>query len=432
MSTNIYHVLSAALTGTSELFLLCAVGAFLCHKEILTRQVCRQISRAILNAFLPALLFGSILRTVNSLKQMKGQDFLVLAPPMCAILVLVLGLFMGWAIMQLFGQGLHPMVKRACVMCVCFGNSNTMPILILRALCESFTPLEEAAGSVELCKAKTTGFVSLYCVIWSTFDWGFGLRYLIGWNEKGTNTETVEGGGLSKDVEIQDMEERLHLTMAEEGEGEEEPVIRCVEHKSEKAAPKPPGFLTPPVISVLLALALGYTPKAADILLKSSGPLHALEMTMRMLGNIAVPMSSLIVGAKLFASHSSRGTSEPTNPQIGFRVIAAVVTARMVLLPALGAITYILLRSYLPTGDKIMHTILLAEFNTPSASNNIVMAQIASIYRPDVGSSVETTVASLIFWQYVVTPFLLTMNTTINLSAVFGVASETLVRLSGG
>lgn len=408
MDSSIQRIFTASVTGSIELFLLVAVGARLAHMDILNRFVSRALSRAVLNFFLPALLFRSIVHTLHSMNEKENPNLFIFAPPLVAIFTQSLGLLLGLGIMKLFGANLEPMVRRACVLCVCFGNANTLPIMVLQTLCESFKPLADSAGGVTLCKEKSAGISALFLVIWSSAFWSVGLRYLVG-NDVKANEANLD---LS-DCEATEEQSTLIYSSDDNQPNGTAPKV------TGRGPTKIPGLLTPPVVAIFIALLIGYTPKLSTIFVTSRGPIQSLNITLKLLGHLVVPTSSMIVGAKLWAHYT-----DPSEAPIGTSIVVAVVFGRLVLVPGIGLVTYLFARNTFPIGDPLLHLAMLGELNVPTANNNMVVAQIASLYRPDEGRSAESTVATLIFWQYLFLAIFQSAYTAAFLGVIFGTTAQ--------
>lgn len=131
-----------------------------------------------------------------------------------------------------------------------------------------------------------------------------------------------------------------------------------------------------------------------------------------------------------------QSTAQPTAPsqqgpsqvQTGFTLtpfeIAMIVGARFVLLPLFGRTLFHLSGARDYVQDPLLQLYLLIPFCMPTASNSVVMAQMATLSLPNSGSRMENALLTIIFWQYIVAPFFLTANMALNLLLVFGNGSD--------
>lgn len=105
-------------------------------------------------------------------------------------------------------------------------------------------------------------------------------------------------------------------------------------------------------------------------------------------------------------------------------VVAGMVLTRFVVLPFVGRLLFRLLRMSEFAVDPLLRVYLLIPFFMPTASNSVVMVQMAAIKVPHAGEKMEEALLTLIFWQYLVAPLFLTANMAIDLLFVFGVDSN--------
>jgi len=97
-----------------------------------------------------------------------------------------------------------------------------------------------------------------------------------------------------------------------------------------------------------------------------------------------------------------------------------MVLTRYVLLPFIGRLLYHILHIPFYAKDPLLRLYLLIPYFMPTASNSVVMAQMAALKLPNVGERMEQALLTLIFWQYLVAPLFLTANMAIDLLFVFG------------
>lgn len=101
-------------------------------------------------------------------------------------------------------------------------------------------------------------------------------------------------------------------------------------------------------------------------------------------------------------------------------VIAGMVLTRFVLLPFVGRLLFKVFDLSLYVQDPLLRLYLLVPYFMPTASNSVVMVQMAAMRLPYAGERMEKALLTLIFWQYMVAPLFLTANMTLDLMFVFG------------
>lgn len=187
----------ASASGSVELLTLCAAGGYLSSKSLLPPAIAVALSRMIVALFLPCLLFISIVETLYAAAQspVTATTPVLLAMPVWALVVLIECAAVGTYVSRRWlSPGLSRPDRRACVVACVFGNSGQLPILLAGSVCDNFGPLAGDAG----CKARATGYCSLYLLVWSSTLWTLGNRYLTGALVE--DGEDGVGGGVSSSL----------------------------------------------------------------------------------------------------------------------------------------------------------------------------------------------------------------------------------------
>lgn len=173
----ILKVFQASLGGSIELLALCGAGAVLSRLGHWNRNVSSAMSNGMspsVNAmspftpywlvfsgvykiFLPALIIIAMLNTMNDNKgNGSSQEWWI--PLFFSVVVSIITMGVGFLLSQILARNKTEFTKRCIFMCIVLGNSNSMPLLIMKSLCDSFQPLQEN----ELCFMKATTYGTLY------------------------------------------------------------------------------------------------------------------------------------------------------------------------------------------------------------------------------------------------------------------------------
>jgi len=155
----------------------------------------------------------------------------------------------------------------------------------------------------------------------------------------------------------------------------------------------------PPVLGALFGLIFALFPAARSLLVDTDRDGHALfgwlYAGLYKIGRAAVPMNMLILGNSL-AKKPSRGVISPA-------VAISVAFAKMVVMPTIGLFIGYTLKAFQvvpgPTGPSF-YLVAMIVTATPTANNIMVMAELAGENKQGL--------ATCIFLQYIVSPFLLT------------------------
>lgn len=126
--------------------------------------------------FLPALVFTATLETVKNGLSHNGsalQDIWV--PLAAAILIFLLTAAIAHPLTLLFAKRKEEAVRRVMWSCIVLGNSNTMALLVMQSLCDSFAPLNHDPK----CVVRSTGFASLYITVVTLFTVSSGNQRIL-------------------------------------------------------------------------------------------------------------------------------------------------------------------------------------------------------------------------------------------------------------
>ncbi|GAB0494611.1 hypothetical protein MMPV_005905 [Pyropia vietnamensis] len=360
----------ASASGSVELLILCAAGGYLSSQSLLPPTIAVALSRMIVALFLPCLLFISIVETLYAAAQspVTSTTPVLLAMPAWALVILVECAAVGTYISRRWlSPGLSRPDRRACVVACVFGNSGQLPILLSGSVCDNYGPLAGDAG----CKARATGYCSLYLLVWSSTLWTLGNRYLAGalaeeeedgvrggvsrrslqshelfqlaamasvavrcaggWKRlpvdddsatEMTEVDVVDAaaalpGGVDSDSGGRAGNPSMSLDSADgtapAGDGLVATAAAALPGLPAKVRSTIGSLLTPPFLAIVAALCFSSIPGAGALLVGRTSALHPLALTMELLGGVTIPCGSLLVGAKLWSSrrvlfgHSATG-----------------------------------------------------------------------------------------------------------------------------
>lgn len=124
------------------------------------------------------------------------------------------------------------------------------------------------------------------------------------------------------------------------------------------------------------------------------------------LAKSAIPVNMCVVGVNL--SISSQRKTGNSKKGASSKTIAAVVLGKMLIMPIIGVTTVYILKTYfwdIPQDIQFQFYLVLAmNFITPTANVVMVIAEVGS------GPDSKNVMASLIGWQYLAAPFLLSIT----------------------
>ncbi|KAJ9523516.1 hypothetical protein QJQ45_007208 [Haematococcus lacustris] len=146
------------------------------------------------------------------------------------------------------------------------------------------------------------------------------------------------------------------------------------------------GVVSPPIISMLLALVIASVPVLKACFFSPTGALRLVGESTAMFGQCCIPSLMLVLGANL-----SKG---PGVAKLPARVIASVILCRLVLLPLCGTplVALPFKAGWFGAIHPMAVVVMLVTNATPTA---IIVHAIATMYR-----NREDDLAALLFWEY--------------------------------
>lgn len=103
----------------------------------------------------------------------------------------------------------------------------------------------------------------------------------------------------------------------------------------------------------------------------------------------------------------------------GLRAVLSIIFVRMILLPFIGRCLYTTFGLSDFIANPRLGIFALSQFNVPTANNTVIMVSIATESLPRIGRKLREDVSRCVFWQFLVTPVFLTLNTAAALSLQF-------------
>uniref|UniRef100_A0A7S3P887 Auxin efflux carrier n=1 Tax=Amphora coffeiformis TaxID=265554 RepID=A0A7S3P887_9STRA len=165
----------------------------------------------------------------------------------------------------------------------------------------------------------------------------------------------------------------------------------------------------PPAVGAMLGFVVASYAPARGLFVDlrnraDNAPLEWIFDGILTLAKSAIPVNMCVVGVNLSIASQQRGSNE----SVDNKTILAVVLGKMLIMPTIGVLTVMILKTYfwdIPESIQFQfYLVLLMNFITPTANVVMVIAELGS------GEAAKNVMASLIGYQYVVAPFLLSLT----------------------
>ncbi|CAN6575926.1 unnamed protein product [Malus baccata var. baccata] len=161
--------------------------------------------------------------------------------------------------------------------------------------------------------------------------------------------------------------------------------------------------LQPPIIASILAMVLGAIPFLKKLIFASDGPLFFFTDSCIILGEAMIPCILLALGGNLIDG--------PGSSKLGRRTTAAIIFARLVLVPPVGLGIVMLADKlgFLPANDKMFRFVLLLQNTMPTS---VLAGAVANLR----GCGKEA--AAVLFWVHIFAIFSMAGIQGVNLFTV--------------
>lgn len=400
MATEFWSAAKLSAESVFEALLVASVGVFLGWKGLLDKSGRNVISMLCVEAFVPALVFDKLCRSVSV------KDIVT----WWAIPVNVLAsILMGGIVGMLFSRcsGIRKAHHNMFVCASALGNIGNLPLVLIHAMCTSdHSPFDEG------CEERGISYVAFGMFTGTIVQWSVANVMLEA--PRGGATEGCElslrkdhGTQVSSEGDSEDMDgiqghmeraslidRETHVHGMEAGstamDGNE-----AVEERAAQGSEWELSFsrhsvllkrlFTPPVIATFLALFVGAVPPLKGLLYGDGALLAPLSSAIAVVGAGMIPALLILLGSLL--------SDGPSSSALQKRTILLVVFVRGAVLPVLGIgfVSILKLAGCLPQ-DPLFEFVLLIQHALPSA---IILSTIATIH--DYNS---LEMSSLLFYQY--------------------------------
>ena len=369
------QIFFAAARAVLEIFVVGTLGAVSATRGWLDAKTARALATFNGNFFLPALLWTSLSRSVSvgRLREMW------LLPAECAFHV-VAGLAAGVVVAR--ATRAKPGFRTVTVMSCGFGNSLALPVVVARAVTRN--PNVGGLTFTEADGDRCVLYLSAYVFVLSGAMWSVGpwlFRRRIAAKASLEDCESESGGGT----------------------GESGSRVSRTQSFSEKALDFSRTFFNPNIVACVAGVLTGIATPVRDILFNPGRALSWIGASAQLLADAAIPTVLLVIGASL-----SKG---PDYSMVNRNTALAIIAVRFLVIPFLTIGAYHALRGagVAPSGsdsageDPIFWMIFLLVGSTPTANNMMLQAHMCHD-----DERAAAGVGTLLFWQYLACPFLLT------------------------
>lgn len=371
-----------------KVFTMCSLGLLMASKyvNILPASGRRLLNGLVFSLLLPCLIFSQLGQAVT-LEKMLDWWFI----PMNVVLSSIVGSIIGFIVATIVRPP-YPFFKFTIIH-IGIGNIGNVPLVLIGALCRD---QNNPFGDSLKCSTDGTAYISFGQWVGAIILYTYVFNMLAPPPE-GTFDIDKERLPLKSSEKVDSSPEQAPLLAREEGEQEEEENNLVGSSASGKSKIKLilaliydklklKQILQPPIIASILAMTLGAVPFLKKLIFTPEAPLFFFTDSCMILGEAMIPCILLALGGNLIDG--------PGSSKLGFRTTAAIVFARLALVPPVGLGIVMLADKlgFLPPDDKMFRFVLLLQHSMPTSVLSGAVANLRGCGRE---------AAAVLFWVHI-------------------------------
>lgn len=393
---SLIGTIKIAVLPIAKVFTVCSLGLLMASKyvNILPAHGRKLLNGLVFSLLLPCLIFSQLGQAITWEKMLEWWFI-----PVNVVLGSISGSIIGFITASIVRPP-YPYFKFTVVQ-IGIGNIGNVPLVLLAALCrDSNNPFGDSTecstnGTAYISFGQWVGAIILYTYVFhmlapppeGTFDI----------DEQSLPIKSPRDGKTPGQVPLLTHEEHEE----EEEETDENEVVEINPYSSKKSKIaeififlyeklKLKQLLQPPIIASVLAMVLGAIPFLKKQIFTSGGPFFFFTDSCTILGEAMIPCILLALGGNLI--------NGPGSSKLGLRTTAAIVFARLLVVPplGLGIVTLADKLGFLPANDTLFRFVLLLQHTMPTS---VLAGAVANLR----GCGREA--AAVLFWVHIFAVF---------------------------
>ncbi|CAN6715327.1 unnamed protein product [Malus baccata var. baccata] len=393
---SLLGTIKIAVLPIAKVFTVCALGLLMASKyvNIFPANGRKLLNGLVFSLLLPCLIFSQLGQAIT-LKKMLEWWFI----PVNVVIGSTTGSIIGYIVASIVRPP-YPFFKFTIIQ-IGIGNIGNVPLVLIAALCR-----DKSNPFGNTCKADGTAYISFGQWVGAIILYTYVFQML---SPPPEGTFDIE----EKDLPIKSPQnstsmapDQIPLLTNDENNEEttrQEEVAETKEdaetNSNDSDKPKITKFfvfiyeklklkqvLQPPIIASILAMVLGAIPFLKKLIFASDGPLFFFTDSCIILGEAMIPCILLALGGNLIDG--------PGSSKLGRRTTAAIIFARLVLVPPVGLGIVMLADKlgFLPANDKMFRFVLLLQNTMPTS---VLAGAVANLR----GCGKEA--AAVLFWVHI-------------------------------
>ncbi|KAG4973545.1 hypothetical protein AAZX31_11G086800 [Glycine max] len=393
-----------------KVLIITAVGLLLAldNVNLLGKDARIQVNHLVHYVFNPALVGGNLADTITF-----ENVVLLWFMPVNILLTFIIGSALGWILIKLTRAPKH---LEGLILGVCSaGNLGNLPIIIIPAICkDKGSPF----GDSNVCYQYGMAYASLSMAVGAVYIWTYVYNIMrvsasvVPKDDYRTSSFRLEASGefleFIPEEESSEPENppkdnmddyTLLLSSIESEENVKLPISAKIKQQFGNLLVNSNfrAIFSPATLGAIVGFIVGVVPQIRKLMIGGDASLHVIQDSVTMVGEAAVPIITLIMGANLLKGLKGANTSIWT--------VIGIIVVRYIFLPILGILV---IKGATQLGlvqpDPLYQFVLLLQYALPPA---MAIGTIAQLFGAGEG---ECSVIML--WTYVLASVAVTFWTT--------------------
>lgn len=422
---SVSSIFQASIAGSVQFLVLNGSGALLAYLGLWNDSMATNLSSAVFKVFMSALVFGPVMETAYSLRNTLTsgayhpavlQDILV--PFTFSVFLSSTTAIVFMMIVILIGRGKHPLVKALMWATLMLGNTTTLPVVILQALCNVLPAL---SAHNPQCLTDVTTYSAIFLIPQIVLTWAITFPML---------QSTVHGGDFDSIGEDSSL---LPTSTTNQSDTDVPNPPRPPSTSSSSSSSSSSRIswsffaskvVNPPVITILIAAVLGLMPIIPQLFIGEQAPLRSIISSLDSLGMLAVYLSAIVVGAEVLECLKPQSSQQPIlhvqstykkERSFGTFAILCITIIRLIIFPWIGRLFYNGLQMKSWFYKDILGLFVMEQTNLTTSSSVILMVTMLRKHCSFV-NVLQKDIAIMLFLQLVIAPVFLTLNTSLSIA----------------
>ncbi|KAB2630386.1 hypothetical protein D8674_007905 [Pyrus ussuriensis x Pyrus communis] len=387
---SLLGTIKIAVLPIAKVFTVCSLGLLMASKyvNIFPASGRKLLNGLVFSLLLPCLIFSQLGQAIT-LQKMLEWWFI----PVNVVIGSTTGSIIGYIVASIVRPP-YPFFKFTIVQ-IGIGNIGNVPLVLIAALCR-----DKSNPFGDTCKTDGTAYISFGQWVGAIILYTYVFQMLSPPPEGTFDIEEKDLPIKSPRNSMSTTPDQIPLLINDENDEEptrQEEVAETNSNDSDK--PKITKFflfiyeklklkqvLQPPIIASILAMVLGAIPFLKKLIFTSDGPLFFFTDSCIILGEAMIPCILLALGGNLIDG--------PGSSKLGLRTTAAIIFARLLLVPPVGLGIVMLADKlgFLPADDKMFRFVLLLQNTMPTS---VLAGAVANLR----GCGREA--AAVLFWVHI-------------------------------